>query len=93
MKGSIVPDAGPRIDYAGDVKTKLTINEVEYALENGRVFLVTTAGGTVKVEQKAVAIREGRGPGATHAQLDQIAQDPAVRAFLGTQRATEPGQP
>lgn len=75
--GSIRPRDGLAVDYAGD-PDGLVINGTRHEFTHGRVFLVSTQGGTVSVEQLDVPI----GSAPHDRQIESIRRLGAVQDFL-----------
>ncbi len=75
--GHIKPASGPIVEYAGD-SDGLTINGTRYEFTGGRVFLVTTSGGTVSAKQVNVEI----GSASFDSEIDSITKQPEIQKFL-----------
>ena len=76
--GQIDPKSGgPSVNYEGD-PTGITINGTRYEFINGRVFLVTTKGGSVTSRQIDVPFTAGD----YEKDLDSLATHKEVEAFL-----------
>ena len=75
--GTIQPAAGPAVQYEGD-SNGLTINGTRYEFTDGRVFLVTTTGGTVSAKQLNIPI----GSTQYDAEIDSISKRKEIQEFL-----------
>ena len=75
--GQIEPTKGLTVDYKGSADG-LEINGTEYKFANGRVFLVSTKGDTILVDQLNVPIGDIR----YDAEIDRIVKLKEVREFL-----------
>lgn len=76
--GSIMPASGTRIDYAGD-SVSLKVGEEEYALANGRVFLMTTRDSKLDVRQVDIPIQPtGLSSEALRGEIQRLAENPRV---------------
>ena len=77
--GQIQPATGPTVQYEGE-PDGLTINGTRYEFTNGRIFLVTTTGGTVSVKQLNIPI----GSAQYKEEIDSISKREEVQKFLGS---------
>ena len=68
---------GPDVQYEGD-SNGLTINGTRYEFTDGRVFLVTTTGGTVSAKQLNIPI----GSTQYDAEIDSISKRKEIQEFL-----------
>ena len=75
--GTIEPTTGPAVQYEGD-SNGLTINGTRYEFTDGRVFLVTTTGGTVSAKQLNIPI----GSTQYDAEIDSISKRKEIQEFL-----------
>lgn len=75
--GTIKPKEGTVLEYKGEVDG-IEISGSKYDFENGRVFLATTKGEKISIEQLGIPIGEG----PYEEELESIQKDEKVRAFL-----------
>jgi hypothetical protein len=75
--GRIEPTKGLTVEYKGTAD-KREINGTEYEFVNGRVFLVSTKGETLSVDQLDVPIDDVR----YDAEMDRITELKEVQEFL-----------
>ncbi len=75
--GQIRPTSGTALTYAGSAD-ELVINGTEYPFADGRIFLVSTRGGTVSVDQPLIPVREAN----YDVEIERIVGLKVVQDFL-----------
>jgi hypothetical protein len=75
--GHIEPTKGLAVNYEGSTD-ELKINGIEHEFAGGRIFLVSTTGDTLSIEQLNVPI----GDAPYDAEIDRIVMLKEVQAFL-----------